>query len=630
MNENTKTAVFVGAAVLLLAGAWMLRPKPMIVDPQADMGQPFFPDFEDPLSATTLEVVEFDNDTGMLRPFKVTQTSGVWSIPSHENYPADAKDHLAQAATAVIGLKKLELVSKDPSKHELYGVVDPDATKLAPGAEGVGKRVTLQDKNGNKLADFIIGKKDPDRPDLHFVRVPGQDPVYRVIVKTDKLSTKFQNWIEEDLLKLNAFDVKEVVLDDHNVDEVNGAVNQRSVTTVDFNSKDSKWNLEEMKVFDPATGKWGAVTLAEDEELDTQKLNDLKSALDDLKIVDVAHKPQGLSADLRASGDFEKNSKTAQALARRGFFFAKRGADSDALEIVSNEGEVRCGTSDGVEYVLRVGNIAGRGREDEEEDAAASEGDKKSQDDEAASSDSSAADKSADKEKKTGDAGVERYIMVTTRFRPELIAKPELQEVPEGPEAAEPASDKAEPKNESTRFQPGDENLLALAQPQGTTKAPPRQPTSKAPPAKSTSKPADAAKPAESKPADAKPADSKPADAPETTDKPAEARPATEEPEDSDAAEAAKAKAAKEAAAARKRIEDDNKRKQDDYDKKVAAGEKRVKELNDRFADWYFVISDKTYQKIHISQDQLIKKKTKPAGEGTGAADFDALQKLPK
>ena len=40
------------------------------------------------------------------------------------------------------------------------------------------------------------------------------------MVKTDKLSTKFQNWIEEDLLKLNAFDIKQVVMDDHSVDEL--------------------------------------------------------------------------------------------------------------------------------------------------------------------------------------------------------------------------------------------------------------------------------------------------------------------------------------------------------------------------------------------------------------------------
>ena len=41
--------------------------------------------------------------------------------------------------------------------------------------------------------------------------------------------------------------------------------------------------------------------MAADEELNTAKLDDMKFALDDLKIVDVSRKPAGLSADLKAA-----------------------------------------------------------------------------------------------------------------------------------------------------------------------------------------------------------------------------------------------------------------------------------------------------------------------------------------
>ena len=37
------------------------------------------------------------------------------------------------------------------------------------------------------------------------------------------------------------------------------------------------------------------------EELNTTKLDDLKAALDDLKIVDISRKPAGLSTDLKAA-----------------------------------------------------------------------------------------------------------------------------------------------------------------------------------------------------------------------------------------------------------------------------------------------------------------------------------------
>ena len=52
----------------------------------------------------------------------------------------------------------------------------------------------------------------------------------------------------------------------------------------------------------------------------------------------------------------------------------------------------------------------------------------------------------------------------------------------------------------------------------------------------------------------------------------------------------------------------------------MEAGKKRVGELNARFADWYYVISDDVYQKIHLSRDQIVKKKGAevPAGDQPG------------
>ena len=620
MNENTKTLSFVGVAAALLLGAYLLRQSPVSIESQDDIGQQFFPDFQDPLAATTLEVVEYDDPTGTLRPFKVAQINGVWSIPSHEGYPADAKNQLEQAAVAVMGLEKLQMVSDSPGAHETYGVVDPDAAKLEVGASGVGKRVTLEDKSGNKLAQFIIGKQDPDKPELHYVRVPGQDRVYRALVKTDKLSTKFQNWIEQDLLKLNAFDIKEVVMDDHSVDELNPnqPLIQRGLTVVDYDNKESKWKLVKMEAHDQTTGKWEEIKLTDDQELDTQKLNDLKTALDDLKIVDVRHKPPGLSKDLKVGEELVADRATRQALQQRGFYLAQV---QDGFALFSNEGEVRCGLNDGVEYILRFGEIAGQGSGDEENAA-----DKPKE--AAGSEDEKAADKTKDA---NTDKGVDRYIMVTAQFRQDLIPKPELEPLPEGSEeaseqpaaaadaaaapaidapkvdaapadapAAVPAAAAEAPKNEAADRarqreavgELGEETLLAMAD---------------------EAQPPAAATPAADKPVEGAPVADAKADPPVDPDVAAEAE--------------EKAKVAK--AAERKRIEADNKRKEDDYKKKVEDGEKRVKELNERFADWYFVISDSTYKKIHIGRDELVKEKSAQPAAGTGPADFKGLPGLP-
>ena len=37
-------------------------------------------------------------------------------------------------------------------------------------------------------------------------------------------------------------------------------------------------------------------------------------------------------------------------------------------------------------------------------------------------------------------------------------------------------------------------------------------------------------------------------------------------------------------------------------------GKERVAELNDRFGDWYYVISDEVYKKIAIGRDELIER----------------------
>ena len=92
------------------------------------------------------------------------------------------------------------------------------------------------------------------------------------------------------------------------------------------------------------------------EELNSQKLNDLKTALGDMKIVGVLRKPTGLGADLKAGADFMNNEESQTSLMNRGFYLADMGGD--APEIRAANGEVLVGLKDGVEYVLRFGEIA--------------------------------------------------------------------------------------------------------------------------------------------------------------------------------------------------------------------------------------------------------------------------------
>ncbi|GAB4118732.1 MAG: hypothetical protein Kow001_18430 [Acidobacteriota bacterium] len=125
MSETRKTIGFAVLAVVLAAVAILTTPRRAVPEEFADRGEPFFPGFTDPNLATTLEVIEFDEATASARPFKVTFKNGVWTIPSHHDYPADGKDRLAQTAAGLIGLTKDDFRSSNVADYPACGVIDP-------------------------------------------------------------------------------------------------------------------------------------------------------------------------------------------------------------------------------------------------------------------------------------------------------------------------------------------------------------------------------------------------------------------------------------------------------------------------------------------------------------------------
>src|SRR5262249_42017511 len=149
-----------------------------------------------------------------------------------------------EAAASLMDLKILSVAGHQASEFEQYGVVDPATAQ--PGAKGVGKHVTLADQNGKKLLDIIIGKEIKGQTKQRYVRKGGknEDATYVVAIGTDKLTTKFDDWIEKDLLKLNGWDIQKVLLDNYSVDIVAGNVNQGEKLDLRFNEKDNKWSLE--------------------------------------------------------------------------------------------------------------------------------------------------------------------------------------------------------------------------------------------------------------------------------------------------------------------------------------------------------------------------------------------------
>jgi hypothetical protein len=392
MHELKKTAIYAVVAVVLLATAWFTSGSGAKTASEEfrDQGQKFFPELTVPEQATALEVVEYDQSTGTALPFKVALENGRWVIPSHYDYPADAKDRLARTAAGVIDLTKDTIRSDRPEDHKEMGVLDPRDPK-ATSPDGLGRRVTLRDKSGQVLADLIIGKEIPGSTGQRFVRVPEQNRVYGVKLDNVDLSTRFSDWIETNLLKVQPPDIREVTVSSHKVDPERGTIDPGEVLTVERPDSGTGWALKQ--------------GLPPDKEVDTTALSTLTSTLGDLKIVGVRPKPAGLTAELKsdAEGGIKLTRAALNSLAGKGFHLVQG-------RLLSNEGDVYTTTADGIEYTLRFGEVTfARG--------------------EALSAGSEEESASATPEPKPDDAVESRYLFVTARFNPDVIPKPQPHRV---------------------------------------------------------------------------------------------------------------------------------------------------------------------------------------------------------
>jgi hypothetical protein len=484
----------------------------------------------------------------------------------------------------------------------------------------------------------------------------------------------------------NVWDVARLSLQDYSIitDQRVRFIQPRSLMSFARSQEKNEWEVVSLKMPKEVDEKVAIVDapLAEDEELNQQAIDDLRSALNELKIVNVERKPEALRKSLR-DGKVDEDSVAAErSLGARGFF---GGSLDGKSQILSSDGELSVTMKDGVEYVLRFGDVAEIGKEKKSSSSKA--------DGEKADGENAADAKTDEKESDDGEGGVtlHRYLFVMAQFDENAIEKPKFEELPEaaaGDEAAKPDAPKSDeagkdadaekggeadkPADAKVEDAPADGDAPADAKPDDA-KSDAAKPESDAAdsaaekaevepqanagrnspftfvaqqdePAKEgaaadaasdDAKPDDTnagdAKPAdgateERKPDDGKPDDAKPDDAAEDTSKPVDA--------DKPAAEGAAAEspqdAAKKLEAERKRVEAENKRKQDDYDEKVAAAKKKVKEANERFADWYYVISEDVYKKIHLSRADVIKKQEKPAGEtGSDSASPSDFPDLP-
>ena len=550
MNEINKTLVFSGLAGAFVALAYFTSPQQSdVATKQNRMGQALFETFES-TEATGIEIVEIDEEELEAKSIEVVKTDKGWFIrrTGRTDYPANADNQVKDVSTILFDLSILDTASEAAGEHKDFGVLDP--SKAQPGDKGVGKMIALKNSSGSNLAQLIIGRPVEGLGNVHYVRKPSENNVYTAeLQNVNDVTTKFVDWVEKDFLDLDKFKVKRVTLDNYEVNLAQGQLN-RSTPPFILDYENSEWKLS-------------GTALTDKEELNKDRLDEMRDSFDDLEIIDVEQKPEILINNLKQGNEFFSNLKDAknqavvQSLQQKGFYTVavKNPAGEVFPKVVSNKGEILVGMEDGVEYVLRFGETY-RGTENEEN--------------------------------ATGDS---RYIYAFAQLNESLIDPPALETVPEPlTEPAPEANASAPLDSNATDGEKGDEGEKGEATPpKSIDESLPKLDEDRKPPALLPPGP----------PPNFTPPSTPPGAPPELKDAP----PLT----------FAQKKANRDAEIAR--IQASNASKQREFQEKVKKAQERVKELNENLAGWYYVISNDVYDKIRLDREDFVKTKEEEGGD---------------
>ena len=591
MSQMTKTLVFVGIAVVVAGLAFATRTRPVGVDPPEQIGKALFETFEDPLAAKTMKIVLFDEGLASFKEIEIKEVDGIWTLPSHSGYPADAENKIRDAATPFVDMKVIGVASDLEGDHAMYGVVAPDPDKSAVGNQGVGTLVTIKDASGDTLVDLVIGKEYQEGQ--YYVRPKNISRVYIVQIDPTTLPVEFDDWINKDLLNVSAFDIDGMTIKDYSFDVVQTL--RRPITQFDqrfelqVSDENGTWVLDQMLEADG--DRLVEATLGEGEELNQERLNAMKDALDNLEIVDVERKPTGLREDLKADEGFFSDQAGVDSLVEKGIYPVELDG---AVELLSTDGEVLVDTKDGVQYVLRFGRVAGVDAEDAE-------------------------------------GGLNRYLLVSARVNEAQFPEPELEPLPTmlSIEAETASPDVVEPATEV------DVEVEVTSEPEATepeaTEPEATEPEATEPEATAP----EATEPEATEPEATAPEATEPEESAETEvdenfgcqaeELVEEEVEVEEEPAESEDSPEAKLKAEQE------RVTKENQRKIDERNDKIKAAQDKVQTLNYRFADWYYVISEEVYNKIHLGRADVVKQtdaaQSEAAENGFGVDAFRNLER---
>ena len=301
-----------------------------------------------PLDIQRIHIERIDSSRRQPLAIDVREVDREWFIASHHDYPADgpAKDagtnQVGTVLTAAMNLTYGRQITDDARRHGEHGVRDPRNFEAGDDPVEFGTRVLLEDRSGRGVMTLIIGTEAEDLSGqthkFFFARVPEENEVYLVRYEGQSqeegpmrwadadiqkmFSVSFGDWVERDLMKIQANQVRRLQIDQHQVhigDDRRAHLEKGEVVELRRPASDLPWRSD-----DGPQGK----------DVDTDAVNDLVRALTGLRIKNVVERSDG-------------------QLPAHGFY-------SDGQTLFGQDGATRVATKDGMMFHLYFGRTTAR------------------------------------------------------------------------------------------------------------------------------------------------------------------------------------------------------------------------------------------------------------------------------
>jgi len=362
MNRALSATFLLGLLAVACAGvaAWFY-PWPVEVQQSGKVGEWLFKEF--PASQVrTIEVSRFNNDRQALERITLQRKGERWVIPATADFNANNAVQVARAIKSVQDRKVLQKISDNEQDHLKNGVIDPDKFQNAELRSGLGRKITLKDRNGQVLADLIVGfpLENSEQQSLYCVRVPGEPQVYSVQFDLDALSSRFQDWVDPNLLGLPSPQNPEgqipssVELDAYRIDatKLNDPAAKTKLYRAEIGEIDGGLGIRRLEI--PSGDQWQAA-----EASDAQKNTLIESSLRQLgawTFSEVRLKAKPLSEFFKNPGPV---ADPALFNSMNEFGFRQTAAAGNTAQFEGVGGQVSVNLQSGVRINAYVGKIAG-------------------------------------------------------------------------------------------------------------------------------------------------------------------------------------------------------------------------------------------------------------------------------